>query len=262
MGALRDCLAWLGMDFEADEPDNVEPDHESESQVIAPLQSTIPDPAAVSPGRASGALDSEAESSSHRRRDLGPATQPRTLLDEIMVSRDRPNNHILQFTFASKVPWDVPEMCRLVANMFNLRITSRARHGKQHITIFGPSGNQVRYVLDPSMSDLRDGLQHDMEIIFKKYGGPPQFLEAALTDLEQKTKFASFLDHLHGDATNIWDGDGPTLVTKGFQSASEPVQICGGKVGLLRRRESFSGSHRFNPRPSLIGHMLRGDHKG
>ena len=27
--------------------------------------------------------------------------------------------------------------------------------------------------LDPSMSDLRDGLQHDMEIIFKKYGGPP-----------------------------------------------------------------------------------------
>ena len=61
-------------------------------------------------------------------------------------------------------------------------------------------------LLDPSMSDLRDGLQHDMEIIFKKYGGPPQFLEAALTDLEEKAKFASFLDHLHGDATNIWDG--------------------------------------------------------
>ena len=91
MGALRDCLVWLGMDFEADEPDNVEPDHESESQVIAPLQSTIPDPAAVSPGRV-------AESSSRRRRDRGPATQPRTLLDEIMVSRDHPNAQMLQFS--------------------------------------------------------------------------------------------------------------------------------------------------------------------
>ena len=47
------------MDYE---PDVEESDQESESQVTAPLQSTIPDPAAVSPGRASGALDSEAES--------------------------------------------------------------------------------------------------------------------------------------------------------------------------------------------------------
>ena len=118
--------------------------------------------------------------------------------------------------------------------------------------------------MDPSTNAMRDVLQHDMEMILLTYGGPPQFLEAALTDLEQKTKFATFLDHMHGDATNIWDGDGPTLVTKGttpflgknsylnfaasasvkpptfhkvalqlvdefalngFQSASEPVQI-------------------------------------
>ena len=130
MGALRDCLACLGMDFEVDfEPDVVESDQEPELQVTAPLQSTIPDPAAVSPGRASGALGSEAESSSHRRRDLGPATQPRTLLDEIMVSRDLPNAQMLQFSLPSRQPWDVPEMCRLVANMFSLRITSRGRRG-------------------------------------------------------------------------------------------------------------------------------------
>ena len=102
----------------------------------------------MSPGRASGALDSEAESSSHRRRDLGPATQPRTLLDEIMVSRDLPNAQMLQFSLPSRQPWDVPEMCRLVANMFSLRITSRGRRGEQHITIFGPTGNQVQYVAD------------------------------------------------------------------------------------------------------------------
>ena len=42
--------------------------------------------------------------------------------------------------------------------------------------------------MDPSTNALRDVLQHDMEIIFQKYGGPPQFLEAALTDLEQKGK--------------------------------------------------------------------------
>ena len=104
MGALRDCLAWLGMDFEADEPDNVESDHESESQVTAPLQSTIPDPAAVSPGRASGALDSEAESSSRRG-------SPRTLLDEIMVSRDQPNAQMLQFSFPSRQPCVVSATC-------------------------------------------------------------------------------------------------------------------------------------------------------
>ena len=55
---------------------------------------------------------------------------------------------MLQFTFASKEPWDVPEMCRLVANMFNLRITSSGRHGEQHITVFGPSRDQVQYVAD------------------------------------------------------------------------------------------------------------------
>ena len=99
--------------------------------------------------------------------------------------------------------------------------------------------------MDPSTNALRDVLQHDMEMIFLTYGGPPQFLEAALTDLEQKSRFASFLDHLHGEATNIWDGDGPTLVTKGFQSASEPVQIW------FPKESSPTGNCFINGEPSL-----------
>ena len=93
--------------------------------------------------------------------------------------------------------------------------------------------------MNPSMSDLRDVLQHDMEMIFLQYGGPPQFLEAALTDLEEKAKFASFLDHLHGEATNIWDGDGPTLVTK--------------KAHLLwfPKESSPTGNRFINGEPSL-----------
>ena len=52
--------------------------------------------------------------------------------------------------------------------------------------------------------DMRDVLQHDMEILFKKYGGPQQFLEAALTSPGEIDKFQTFLDGLHAEGT--WDG--------------------------------------------------------
>ena len=48
-----------------------------------------------------------------------------------------------------------------------------------------------------------------------------------------------------GEVTNIWDGDGPTLVTKGFQSASEPVQIW------FPKESSPTGNCFINGEPSL-----------
>ena len=53
--------------------------------------------------------------------------------------------------------------------------------------------------------NMRDVVLHDMEIVFNKYGGPMQFLEAALTSPEEIARFAQFLDGLHG-SSETWDG--------------------------------------------------------
>ena len=76
--------------------------------------------------------------------DFDPAACPkkakgmshgRTLLDRVMESRDLPKNKIIQFTIPARVPWDVREMCILVAKLFNNKIKVRGRHGEQHVTV-------------------------------------------------------------------------------------------------------------------------------
>ena len=57
----------------------------------------------------------------------------------------------------------------------------------------------------PEPGDFRDVLQTDMEDIFKKYGGPCQFLEAALTSPEEASSFARWLDELHPGGAEVWD---------------------------------------------------------
>ena len=77
--------------------------------------------------------------------------------------------------------------------------------------------------------DIRDVLQHDMEIVFKKYGGPQQFLEAALTSPGEIDRFQSYLDGLHAEGT--WDGT--DLTAKG----STPFQA---KISQLSFRADSS----------------------
>ena len=46
----------------------------------------------------------------------------------------------------AKQPWDVPEMCRLVANLFKNTIKVRGRRQEQHITVWAPTEEQALYI--------------------------------------------------------------------------------------------------------------------
>ena len=70
----------------------------------------------------------------------------RTLLDRVMESRDWPDNKMIQFTIPARVPWDVKEMCILVARLFNNQIKVRGRHGEQHITVWATTDEQALYI--------------------------------------------------------------------------------------------------------------------
>ena len=56
------------------------------------------------------------------------------------------------------------------------------------------------------LAQLRDTLQHDLEAIFRHFGGPQQFLQTAVTSGNNHQVFAARLDQLHSEAGTFWDG--------------------------------------------------------
>ena len=68
---------------------------------------------------------------------------------------------------------------------------------------------------------IREVLQNDMEKIYCEFGGPQQFLFAALSQTEFQTDFAAWLDQLHCDnAAVMWDRKGSLPV-----GAQHPFQV-------------------------------------
>ena len=83
------------------------------------------------------------------------------------------------------------------------------QHCVANKTFLGGAATQDELV---TRRNMRDVVVHDMEIIFKKYGGPMQFLEAALTSPEEIARFTQFLDGLHGSSETC---DGKDFSAKG-----------------------------------------------
>ena len=84
---------------------------------------------------------------------------PRTMLDVVMECRDHPNKFMQQMEINSHQPFDVPHLCRLVADVFDCHVGCRGRRGKCYISVRAPDKGQAQlianYIWTLTRSDLR-----------------------------------------------------------------------------------------------------------
>ena len=101
-----------------------------------------------------------------------PATEPRsgamprTLLDCVMECRDHPNRMMQQIAISQNQPFNVPDMCRLVGNVFNVHVSCRGRRDDCHITLRAPTGAQAEYVSNYISKLTRSGLHYTSHDFF------------------------------------------------------------------------------------------------